>query len=86
MNNYALMLFETEFKLGVSGNPNKWVNTANYYFDNGTDALNAYANTPCPASQLVEGKDPYELKCRMGQMLLNYQDEDWLNENLYPFL
>jgi len=86
MSKYALMLFETELKLGISSTPNKWVNTANYLFENGLEALNAYANTPCPASQLIEAEDDYELKCKMGEMMLNYQNEKWLNENLYPFL
>lgn len=86
MSKYALMLFETELKLGISSTPNKWVNTANYIFENGLEALNAYANTPCPASQLIEAEDDYELKCKMGEMMLNYQNEEWLNENLYPFL
>ena len=86
MSKYALMLFETELKLGVSTTPNKWVNTANYVFEDGLEALNTYANTPCPASQLIEAEDDYELKCKMGEMILNYQDEEWLNENLYPFI
>lgn len=86
MSKYALMLFETELKLGISSTPNKWVNTANYLFENGLEALNAYANTQCPASQLIEAEDDYELKCKMGEMMLNYQNEKWLNENLYPFL
>ena len=80
------MLFETELRLGVSNNPNKWVNTTNYYFNNGTEALECYANTPNPASQLIEATDDYELKCKMGEMMINYRNENWLNENLYPYL
>ena len=86
MSKYALMLFETELELGVSSHPGKWVNTKNYIYDNGAQALDAYANTPCPASQLIQAEDDYELKCLMGKMILNYQDENWLNENLYPYL
>ena len=83
---FAVMLFETEMNLGNSNCPNKWVNTHNYYFENGTEALNCYAETPCPASQLIEAKDDFELKCKMGEMMMNFRDEQWLNENLYPYI
>jgi hypothetical protein len=83
---YAVMLFMTEIELGISSEPNKWVNYRNVYFDNGTEALWFYANTPCPASQLIEASDDYELQCKMGEMMLNYMDDDWLNKHLYPFL
>lgn len=80
------MLFETEMNLGVSNNPNKWVNIKNLYFNDSLSALEAYANIPNPASQLVEAKDTYELQCKMGEMMINYRDDSWLNENLYPYI
>lgn len=83
---YAVMLFETGLNLGTTHEPNKWVNYKNVYFNNGLEALNYYADTSCPASQLVEGEDEFELQCRMGEMILNYMDDNWLNENLYPYL
>ena len=83
---FAVMFFETEVELGVSDNPNKWVNTKNYYYDNGREALECYANTPCPASQFIEAEDDFELKCKMGEMMNNFRDEKWLEENLYPYL
>ena len=83
---WALMLFNTEIELGISNNPNKWVNTGNKYFNNGTEALNAYANIPNPASQLVDGETPEELAKEMEDMLQHYDDEKWLEENLYPYL
>ena len=83
---FAVMLFETELELGVSNSPNKWVNTHNQYFNNRLDALNYYAWTPNPASQLIESNDDFELECKMGEMMLNYRDEKWLNENLYPYI
>ena len=88
MNNkkYAVMLFYTEIELGVSSTPNKWINTENYYFDNGTEALMTYAEIPCPASQLIEAEDDFELKCKMGEMILNFQNQKWLDENLYPYI
>ena len=83
---WALMLFETELELGISNKPNKWVNVGNRYFSNGTQALDAYANTPCPASQLVDGETPEELEKEMTDMLAHYQDDKWLEDNLYPYL
>ena len=83
---YALMLFETEIERGVSTNPNKWVNTGNAIFTNGARALNAYANTPCPASQLIDGKNPEELAENMLDMISNYESPEWLDENLYPYI
>lgn len=83
---WALMLFNTEMELGISNKPNKWVNTGNRYFSNGQQALDAYANTPNPASQLVDGESPEELLKEMEDMLAHYDDEKWLEENLYPYL
>lgn len=83
---YALMLFETELERGRSTNPNKWINTGNVIYTNGAQALNAYASTPCPASQLIDGQSPEELAENIIQMNINYQSEQWLNENLYPYL
>lgn len=82
----ALMLFDTAINLGTSNEPEVWVNYKTLLFDNGKDALNAYVNIPCPASQLITAEDDYELKCKIGEMILNYQDKDWLNKYLYPYL
>lgn len=73
-------------EMGISNTPNKWINTNNAYYNNGTSALNAYANTPCPASQLVEGETPEELEKAMLDMVQNYKDNKWLEENLYPYM
>ena len=83
---FAVMLFDTEINLGVSATPNKWVNYKNVYFNNGVEALDYYSNTPCPASQLIDGVDDYELQCKMGEMMLNYMDDKWIEENLIPYL
>ena len=83
---WALMLFFTELELGVSNSPNKWVNVSNRFYKDGVSALNAYANTPCPASQLVDAKTKEELLQGMKDMVQNFKDEKWLEENLYPYL
>lgn len=86
---FAVMLFNTEFELGISNNPNKWVNVKNYKFygnDAGIKALNFYANIPNPASQLIEAYSEQELIDKMNSMLKNFNDNQWLNNNLYPYL
>ena len=81
---FALMLFFTEFELGISNNPGKWVNTRNILYINGLDALEAYANTACPASQLIDATSPEELEGKIQEMRPNYQNQAWLDEHLYP--
>jgi len=83
---FALMLFFTEIELGRSNVPNKWVNTANHILYNGAEALNAYANTQCPASQLVDARTPEELADKMEETINNFQDQQWLETELYPHL
>ena len=83
---YAVMLFDTQVNLGTGDKPNVWVNYKNVYFNKGSDALMYYANTRCPASQLIDADTEYELKAKIGEMILNYMNEEWLNENLYPYM
>lgn len=83
---WALMLFNTELELGISNTPNKWVNTHNLFFKNGISALEAYANTPNPASQLIDAKTPKELVNKMEEMLQHFKDTKWLENELYPSL
>ena len=83
---YALMLFYTELELGISQKPNVWLNFGNQYYESGSQALEAYANTPCPASQLIDAQDKDELLVKMNDMLHNFNNPKWLEENLYPTL
>lgn len=83
---YALMLFYTELELGISQKPNVWLNYGNHYYESGAQALEAYANTPCPASQLIDARDKDELLIKMNDMLNHFKDNKWLEENLYPYL
>ncbi len=83
---YAVMCFESELELNISTIPNKWVNTKNVFFTNGTKALNFYANYPNPASQIVDGDSITDLANEMTIMFNNMNDEVWLNNSLYPYL
>lgn len=84
---YALMLFETEKTLGISQNPNKWINIKTIDFkDDGEKALFMFCNIPNPASQLLDAESEEELEQQKIQMLQNFNDQNWLNENLYPYI
>lgn len=80
---YAVMTFDTELNLGISNKPNQWVNIKNYYFNDKLEALYFYINNNTQAAELIVAEDTYELKTRIGQMILNYKNENWLNDNLY---
>jgi hypothetical protein len=84
---HALMLFDHERNLGISEDPTKWVHMKTLKFGNRGDlALYAYANIPNPASQLIEGLSKEELEEKELQMIENFQDQNWLNENIYPYI
>ena len=83
---FLLMLFKTEMELGVSSTPNKWECCGYRYFDNGVEALNAYANTPNPASQLLDSKSKTGLINEALRCVDNMKNEKWLEENLYPYM
>ena len=81
------MLFDTERNLGISQDPTKWVHMKTLKFGNrGALALYSYANIPNPASQLIEGLSEEELEEKELQMIENFKDQNWLNENIYPYI
>lgn len=55
-------------------------------FDNKTDQMLCYAETPCPASQLIEADSEVELNEKIEQMKNNFENPKWLENNLYPYL
>lgn len=84
---YVVMLFETELNFGVKNpQPFKWINIANRFFVDGAEALDYYANTPNPASQIIDATSKENLAEKMAEMLRNYDDEHWLETELYPYL
>lgn len=85
-NFHVVMLFNTEFELGISNDDSKYINTANQYFTDGALALDYYANTKNPASQLITAKTLESLIKQMNQMIQNYNNQQWLNKNLLPYL
>jgi hypothetical protein len=86
---HLVMMFFSASELGIPcGIPGytPWINTRNHYFDNIGAALDCYANTRCSASQLISAASEEELEMKKQQMLDNYSDEKWLEENLYPYM
>lgn len=81
---FCVMLFERQSD--ITGNYfnrdeyNTWINTLNAYFHNGMMALDYYANTPCPASQLIDAESIQELITKRNQMLDNFKDKQFLDD------
>lgn len=86
---YCVMMFYQNGDLGIPSDvadPNEWTNTRNATFTDSQAALDCYANTSCPASQLIEADTEEELKSKQKEMAKNFQDREWLEEHLYPYL
>lgn len=85
---HAVMLFFQKKELGgfPADNGKEWVCKRTLYFDNIESALDCYANTPCPASQILHADTREELKSKIAEMKSNYRNESWLNENVYPYI
>ena len=78
---YCVMLFVEESDITRNPKDNgKWINTRNVYFHNGGMALNYYANTHCPASQLIDAETLPELIQARNQMLNNFKDKKFLDK------
>lgn len=82
------MTFQTQLSIGTSNVPGVWINTDVKYFNNPIETLLYYANNFPPDGflELIEGKDDFELQCKMGEKILQYQDINYLNNNVYPNL
>ena len=86
---YCVMMFFEGRDLGIPADSTdyfSWINTRNVVFTDHQSALDFYANIPCPASQLIEADTEEELKSKQQEMAKNFQDQEWLEKNLYPYL
>lgn len=50
------------------------------------EQLDAYANTMCAASRTFEADSEEEFNRKVEEFHELYENEDWLKENVYPFL
>ena len=84
------MLFETKQNLHIAdanaSDANDYVNYFNKDTTSGVEALNYYANTPCPASQLIDAESPEQLQELKIQVINNFNNKQWLESNLHPYL
>ena len=86
---FSVMLFVSVSEMGMpreENDGNQFVYRGCRDFTDGRVALDAYANIPCPASQLIEAYTEEELEALKNEMIKNYKNEKWLDENLYPYL
>lgn len=84
---FAVMLFYQGHEIGLPfPEDNTWINTRTLKYTNYQEALNAYSDIPCPASQLIEANTEEELQAQIEQMAKNFQNQNWLEENLYPYI
>lgn len=85
---YAVAFFYSAQEIGIDADvitePFIYRNTA--VFNNKTDQLNCYANTMCPASQLLEANTEKELKEKIRELRNNFRNNEWLEKNIYPYL
>lgn len=85
---YAVAFFYSAQEIGIDADvitePFIYRNTA--VFNNKTDQLNCYANTMCPASQLLEANTENELKEKIRKLRDNFRNNEWLEKNIYPYL
>lgn len=85
---YAVAFFYSAQEIGIDADvitePFIYRNTA--VFNNKTDQLNCYANTMCPASQLLEANTEKELKEKIRKLRDNFRNNEWLEKNIYPYL
>lgn len=49
-------------------------------------ALTFYAETPCPASQLIEAYDEKELERKIKQMIKNFKNKEWIKKYIEPYI
>lgn len=80
---FAVMLFLEGQDIGLEGEyAHRWINTRNLIFTDHRQALEAYANIPCPASQLIEASGEEDLARKMSRRITDFSDPAFL-EDLY---
>ena len=86
---FCVMQFFRESEIGagyIDDSTDQYINTYNAYFHSGSLALDYYANTPCPASQLIDAETIEDLVKQRNEMLINMNTPEYLEEHVYPYL
>ena len=55
-------------------------------YSNARDQLEAYANTMCAASQMITANSKKEFKEKVKQMKENFNNPEWISENIDPYV
>jgi hypothetical protein len=56
-----------------------------FFYKTPFEQIEAYANIPCPASQCFEADSMDEAQKIIREFNNNFENEDWLKENIYPY-
>ena len=56
-----------------------------HMFANASQQLDAYANTVCPASQLVTANSEKEFDEKIEQLKSNFEDPEWVSVHIDPY-
>lgn len=80
---HALMLFDTELNLNLGTKPGRWINFDTKIFNNGYEAFNAFVLSDVVEKQLLSAESMDELNQEIANMIYNYEDTEWLEENVY---
>ena len=57
-----------------------------HMFANASQQLDAYANTMCPASQLVTANSEKEFDEKIEQLKSNFEDPKWIAVHIDPYV
>ena len=85
---YAVLFFYHWYEI-MDEKPNtdeEWILHRTVITQDHLYALSLYAETPCPASVMLEAKTLEELNKEIEETKANYKNKEWLETNLYPFL
>lgn len=81
-NKHAVMYFDTEINLGISTQPNKWVNYKTNYYDNGFEALKEFLASDSITTHLISGDNDAQLQEECNKTIRRFCSEEWVNKLL----
>ena len=83
---YAVAMFYSAQEIGIEPSEEPFIYHRTVVFKNRTEQIQYYANTMCPASQMLEADTEEELKEKIQQLRNNFKGNAWLEKNIYPYL
>lgn len=83
---YEVILFETPKDLTGEGRDDIFIPVSSRRTRDILEALEWYANIPCPASQFIEADSEKELNVKRRQIIDLIADHDYCIKNVFPCL